>query len=298
MNLTLFLPLNAGRAITTTWFRIPATARTTAVAPRAEPQRRRTTLKHWLLGGLALVVAGPACADAGLLERIAGGFSRDSLWKNVQERCLVPATPTHADCAIVDRARGFVLYKDMIGASHYLVIPDHAVAGVDDPRIWRGGQRNAWAFGWQARDIVGNAVGHPLPDTLLGLAINARASRSQDQLHIHLDCISARTREFLANSDIGTQWRDLKFDGQPVRAILVPAQQPALSINPFALVRQDVRGDMGDRGVFVTYVRPATGTAGFVVIDAPADKASGGNGHASDFLDRGCKLGRALPATQ
>lgn len=251
-------------------------------------------MKRWLLYCLALAASGPACADAGLLERIVGGFSRDSLWKNVQERCLVPPTPSHTDCVIVDRTQGFVLYKDMIGASHYLVIPDQAVAGVDDPRVWKDSQRNAWAFGWQARDVVGKAVGHALPDTLLGLAINARASRSQDQLHIHLDCISERARDFLANGDIGTQWRDLSFNGKSVRAMLIPADQPSLSVNPFGLVRQDVGGDIADRGVFMAYVKPASGTAGFVVVDEPVDKVRGSNGHASDFLDRGCKLGRSL----
>ncbi len=141
---------------------------------------------------------------------------------------------------------------------------------------------------------MGKAVGHALPDTLLGLAINARASRSQDQLHIHLDCISERARDFLANGDIGTQWRDLSFNGKSVRAMLIPADQPSLSVNPFGLVRQDVGGDIADRGVFMAYVKPASGTAGFVVVDEPVDKVRGSNGHASDFLDRGCKLGRSL----
>lgn len=250
---------------------------------------------------LALVASGQACADAGLLERIVGGFSRNSLWKNVQERCLVPATPMHADCVIVDRARGFVLYKDAIGASHYLVIPDQPVSGVEDPRVWRDPQRNAWAFGWQARDVVGRAIGRTLPDTLLGLAINARASRSQDQLHIHVDCISERARDFLASSQIDMRWRDARFDGKPVRTRLIPATDAILPADPFAVVAQDVAdtgGNLADRGVFLAYIAPPGGTAGFVVVDQPVDAASGSKGHASDFLDRGCKLGRALPAAR
>ena len=43
------------------------------------------------------------------------------------------------------RQQGFVLYKDMIGASHYLVIPDETVAGVDDPRVWQDGQARIMA---------------------------------------------------------------------------------------------------------------------------------------------------------
>ncbi|WP_258096661.1 CDP-diacylglycerol diphosphatase, partial [Klebsiella pneumoniae] len=90
--------------------------------------------------------------------------------------------------------------------------------------------------------------------------------------------ISDRAREFLLNGNIGTQWQDLSFNGKPVRAMLVPAEPAALPVNPFALVRQDVLGKAGDgtiadRGVFVAYVKPAAGPAGFVVVDEPVDKA-------------------------
>ena len=254
-------------------------------------------MKRLLLWCLALVASGQACADSGLLERLAGGFSRDSLWKNVQERCLTPPTPIHSDCAIVDRQRGFVLYKDMIGASHYLVIPVQPVSGVDDARVWSDREHNAWAFGWGAREIVAKAIGRPLPDTLLGLAINAKAARSQDQLHIHLDCISESARDFLASGAIDTRWRSLEFRGKPVRARLIPSSDPVLAVDPFDVVREDIgaNASIADRGVFLGYVRPSQGQAGFVVVDEPVDKAGGANGHASDFLDRGCKLGRAQP---
>jgi CDP-diacylglycerol pyrophosphatase len=244
-----------------------------------------------------LTACGQACADASLLERIVGGFSRDSLWKNVQERCLTLAPPIHPDCVIVDRERGFVLYKDMIGASHYLVIPVQPVSGVDDARVWSDRQHSAWAFGWSVRDTVARAVGNPLPDTLLGLAINARAARSQDQLHIHLDCISESARDFMSSGGIDTRWRDLRFRGKPVRARLIPSDEPVLPVDPFDIVKEDIGpgADIADRGVFLGYVRPPQGQAGFVVVDEPVNKASGANGHASDFLDRGCKLGRTRP---
>ncbi|SDD87608.1 CDP-diacylglycerol pyrophosphatase [Cupriavidus sp. YR651] len=248
-------------------------------------------------------MSGPLWADASLLERLVGGFSRDGLWKNVQARCLTPPAPTHADCVVVDRQQGFVLYKDAIGASHYLIIPDQPVTGVDDARIWGDAvQPNQWAFGWDARGAVARAVGKPLPDTLPGLAINSKASRSQDQLHIHLDCISEAARDFLSGGSgtIDTRWRDLRFRGRPVRAILIPATQPTLAVNPFDVVRQGqdapVTAGMADRGVFMAYVRQPGGVSGFVVVDDPVDKAAGSTGHASDFLDRGCKLARALPA--
>lgn len=225
------------------------------------------------------------------------GITRDSLWKNVQERCLATNAERHRDCAIVDRERGFVLYKDAIGPSHYLVIPDHKVTGIDDPEVWAAEKQNQWAFGWDARSIVGKSIDRSLPDSLVGLAINSKVSRSQDQLHIHLDCISESAREFVRGSggSIGTTWSDFRYRGKPVRAVLIPSATPAMAFNPFEVIKESLRaspGPVADRGVFVTYVERPEGSSGFVIVDQPVDAAVGSYGHASDFLDRGCRLGR------
>jgi len=240
---------------------------------------------------LLLVLAG--CAQQEDLS--LPGITRDSLWQNVQKRCLAPSDARHPDCAIVDHKRGFVLYKDAIGTSHYLVIPDHEVSGVEAHTVWQHGQPNQWAFGWDARGMVGKALGKALPDDMLGLAINARASRSQDQLHIHLDCISEAARAFVHGSagDIGTTWSALQFQGKPVRAVLIPSPPASMDFNAFDMVRESL--DLSpeavtDRGLFVTYVVRPEGKSGFVVVDEPVDRQAGSNGHASDFLDRRCRL--------
>ncbi|WP_100227916.1 CDP-diacylglycerol diphosphatase [Cupriavidus basilensis] len=242
---------------------------------------------------LALCMAPSAWgdADAGFLSL----FAKDGLWRNVQARCLAPGAPHHPDCAVVDRAKGLVLYKDAIGRSHFLVIPDHRVTGVEERGVWEDGGPNPWAFGWDARQFVGQARGRPLPDAILGLAINAKASRSQEQMHIHLDCISRDARDFVsgANARIGTTWTALRFMGKPVQAIFVPSPEASMSVNPFLLIKHrlgDAAPVVPDRGVFVTYVPDAAGTSGFVIVDQPVDREAGSNGHASDFLDRQCKL--------
>lgn len=239
---------------------------------------------------IAACVSAVASAEIVWPPNAVGGFTRNGLWRNVQARCLTDGTPRHADCAVVDRDRGLVLYKDYVGASHYLVIPDHAVSGVEDARVWTGTRANGWAFGWEERQIVAKAVGKPLPDTLIGLAVNSRGSRSQDQLHIHLDCISGAAQKFLNQSGISPAWGEFTFAGKRVRAKRVPADQPVLAFNPFDEVHRETAGTSGDtqdRGIFLAYAG-----GGFVVVDEPVALAPANNGHASDFLDRGCKLGR------
>ena len=143
--------------------------------------------------------------------------------------------------------------------------------------------------------MVGKALGKSLPDDMLGLAINARASRSQDQLHIHLDCISEAARAFVHGSAgaIGTTWSALRYQGKPVRAVLIPSPPAPMDFNAFDVVRNglDLSPEaVADRGVFVTYVAGSEGKSGFVVVDEPVDRQAGSNGHASDFLDRRCRL--------
>ncbi|WP_454766861.1 CDP-diacylglycerol diphosphatase [Cupriavidus campinensis] len=248
---------------------------------------------------LAVCLSISACADQGPWSPAAGGRpARNGLWRSVQTRCLTDGAPVHADCAVVDRGQGLVLYKDAVGASHYLVIPDHPVSGVEDPKVWAGSRPNGWAFGWRERGIVSAAIGKPVPDTLIGLAVNAKAARSQDQLHIHLDCIGEAAHRFLVESDIDGQWRPFRLSGKSVRARFIAADRPVLAFDPFDEVHHDVgaAGDIADRGVFVAYVSGPRDKSGFVIIDEPVDVAAGSNGHASDFLDRGCRLGRSGPS--
>lgn len=248
-----------------------------------------------LLAMLLVLCMAPSAwgdADVGILSM----FAKDGLWRNVQARCLEPGAPHHPDCVMVDRAKGLVLYKDAIGRSHFLIIPDHRVTGVEESGVWQNdGGPNQWAFGWDARQFVGQARGRQLPDAILGLAINSKASRSQEQMHIHLDCISRDARDFVSGTSarIGTTWTALRFMGKPVQAIFVPSPEPSMSVNPFLLIKHrlgEAASVVPDRGVFVTYVVDAAGASGFVIVDQPVDREAGSNGHASDFLDRQCRL--------
>jgi len=273
-----------------------------AAMPALPPEPKRDSRRPWLrrgMAGAALIALSTLALTAQCRHEDLWlpGMTRDSLWKHVQQRCLIPERGRHADCAVVDRERGLVLYKDAIGPSHYLVIPDHRVTGVDDPKLWDDDKaQNQWAFGWEARDIVSQAVGPPVADNLVGLAVNSRASRSQDQLHIHLDCISEAARAFVAENAAKASegWGEFRFQGQPVRAVLIPSSDHTLRFNAFDAVRSSLRepARIADRGVFVSYVSRRDGPSGFMVVDQPVDGASGSTGHASDFLDRACRLGR------
>ena len=50
---------------------------------------------------------------------------------------------------------------------------------------------------WDARHFTSAHAGTNLPDDKIALAINSQFTRSQNQLHIHIDCIRVEARETL-----------------------------------------------------------------------------------------------------
>ena len=57
--------------------------------------------------------------------------------------------------------------------------------------------RQYWEAAWDARRFVEEGARRQLPRDKIGMAINSAASRSQDQLHIHVACIAPKVAEFL-----------------------------------------------------------------------------------------------------
>jgi len=58
----------------------------------------------------------------------------------------------------------------------------------------------AWAARAEAADPRGASV------SKIGLAINSPLSRSQDHMHIHLDCVRSAVQAALGTADIGETW--------------------------------------------------------------------------------------------
>ena len=101
------------------------------------------------------------------------------------QACL--ADPEKPDCTEVDRARGFVVIKDDDPAKPkaWLIVPDREVTGIESPAVFRPPVADFWRYGWDA----GAALLPDEPVADRALAINSKAGRSQDLLHIHISCV-------------------------------------------------------------------------------------------------------------
>jgi CDP-diacylglycerol pyrophosphatase len=228
---------------------------------------------------------------------------RDALWALVHEECVPDQLQSHEPrpCVQVDIhdgvEKGFAVLKDMRGVTQFLLIPTARVSGIESPIAWAPDAPNYFADAWEARSFIDDALHRTLPRDDVGLAINSTASRSQDQLHIHMDCVQPDLQKALREHEasIGTQWAplDAPFPGHHYYvAMWVPGERLG-SNNPFQLLANGLPGaqkNMGDRTLVVVGYTRTNGTAGFVILEDQVNRASHDSAHGEDLLDHTCRV--------
>jgi CDP-diacylglycerol pyrophosphatase len=226
----------------------------------------------------------------------------DALWKIISEKCLPNereyGQPT--PCAVVDlkdgEAHGYVVLKDRDGDTQYLVMPTAKITGIEDPAVLAPGAANYFADAWSERHFTVEAAKTNLPRDDLSLAVNSISGRTQNQLHIHIDCIAPAVHDALQRNSaaIGDSWAPFPepLAGHHYRAMRVTGD--ALnSANPFTLVADGVpgaRAAMGKETVVVVGATPANGKPGFVILADAADLAAGDHGSGEELQDHSCAL--------
>lgn len=226
----------------------------------------------------------------------------DALWKVVSGLC-VPNQEQHgnpAPCALVDlaggAARGYVLLKDIRGKTQYLLIPTARVTGIEDPALLRPDGPNYFSAAWRERTYTERAVGHALPRDALSLAVNSPYARSQNQLHIHIDCLRTDIRAELHRllPAIGDRWRPLtaRLAGHRYWARRVVGAD-LFGADPFRLLAAEkpgARATMGRQTLAVAGVTFADGRPGFVLLDDQVNFAAGDRGGGEELQDHTCKV--------
>jgi CDP-diacylglycerol pyrophosphatase len=228
------------------------------------------------------------------------------LWAMVHNQC-VPASQRGAPpapCVSVVPAgggqSGYAIVKDRHGPAQYLLIPTARITGIESPLLLRVGATNYFAAAWQARGHVDAALHRSLPRDALSLAINSIKGRSQEQLHIHIDCLREDVYTSIKNMlpGIDTQWRELPttLAGHRYRAIYLPGRE--LTANPIALVAATLADpqEMGAQTVAVVGADDVHRGAGFVVLLDHSDPTHGDHGSAEDLQDHSCRIAEQAPA--
>jgi CDP-diacylglycerol pyrophosphatase len=180
-----------------------------------------------------------------------------------------------------NRVLGEAVLKDRCGATHYLLIPTARRIGVESPELLRDDEPDYFADAWAARDRVIAASGRSdvRPDEL-GLAINSRWGRSQDQLHIHIDFVRPEVRDAIRQwAREGASRPSLELFGHSYRIVHVAALQ-----RPTPFQRAAGADDTVQQRERNTIAMVGDGASGFYVLIGHADLAGLDRGHAEEIL--------------
>jgi CDP-diacylglycerol pyrophosphatase len=236
----------------------------------------RMLLVAMLIIGLSAIGIGWAGADS------------NALWTIVHDECS-PHEEQDGDpapCALVDAEDGYALLKDLVGERQFLLFPTLQINGIESPILLEPGAKDYFADAWRARYLVEERAGRSLPPDWVSLAVNSMVARSQNQLHIHIDCLSADVHQSLAQhaGSIGPTWAPfaVPLAGAPYSAIKIPDLN---DINVFQLLAGSLSGAREDMSRRTLVVVGSPSGSGFVVLAGQADAAAGDEGSGEDLQD-------------
>lgn len=223
-----------------------------------------------------------------------------ALWRIVHDQCVPNQIDRHdpSPCTLVDLAGGYVVLKDRVGATQFLVLPTARITGIESAALLSPRVPDYMQDAWSARRFVEARAPGQLTRSDLSLAVNSIHGRSQNQLHIHVDCLRQDVRDALAQhrGAIGDIW-------QPFPVALAGhhyiARRLVLRdleyVNPFRTLADEVPEARANMGEYTLVVAGATfaGKPGFIVLADHADMLRGDVANGESLQDHSCAVAHA-----
>jgi CDP-diacylglycerol pyrophosphatase len=238
------------------------------------------------------------------LSSMSARADPNALWRIVHGACVphIEAGLGPKPCESVDLeggvAEGVAILKDLVGVAQMLAIPTRRITGIEDPQMLAPDAPPVFTVAWSAKTLVEARLGRTLPREAVGLAINSKWARSQDQLHVHVDCVAVPVAKALAEyaSALDDQWRAMTvpLQGRVYFARRIDSAD-LLNVAPLKLLADGLEGA---RAQMAAYSLAAIGAAfdgkpGFVLLADQFSLESGG--HAEDLEDHDCAIARSAP---
>ncbi|MCJ2072534.1 CDP-diacylglycerol diphosphatase [Methylobacterium sp. J-030] len=227
----------------------------------------------------------------------AANPARDVLWVALQGCVLAKkAAGRSFPCLSVDLGDdtrpGTAVLRAPGQPTHTVVMPTDNVSGIEAPVLQ--GPRGAayWRAALDARHFVSDALQGRLPVAAVGLEVNSVGGRSQDQLHIHLDCMHRSvTAALKAHGDaVGESWVPfpVPLEEEQYLALRVPADAVE-TFNPFAALARvpGWRGRLHDASFAAVSADPDDPGAGMILLAYRMPEAS-----AEELMDHSCRAAR------
>jgi CDP-diacylglycerol pyrophosphatase len=228
----------------------------------------------------------------------------NALWRIVHGACVphFDAGEGPKPCERVDLEggveQGVAILKDLVGPAQMLAIPTRRITGIEDPQMLAPNAPPVFTVAWAAKSLVEARLGRALSREAVGLAINSKWARSQDQLHVHVDCMAIPVMKALADyvSALDAQWRAMTvpLQGRVYFARRVDSDDLA-NVAPLKLLANGVDGARANMGAYSLAAVGAVfdGKPGFVLLADHFSLEAGG--HAEDLEDHECAIAHSTP---
>jgi CDP-diacylglycerol pyrophosphatase len=239
---------------------------------------------------------------AGLIPTAGRTADPSALWNIVNGQCVPHEQTAHdpSPCTEVDLEggveQGYAVLKDLVGVAQFLLIPTRRVSGIEDPILLSPDAPNYWNDAWKARYLVEDRLKQTLPRDGFALAINSVDGRTQNQFHIHIDCIRPDVRDALNAhlSSIGTTWAPfpLALAGAPYRAIRIE-HEDLNPVDPFHVLADNdpaAASDMGHHTLVLVGVNFGNYSRGFILLDGKSNLLDGDRGSGEELEDHTCAI--------
>ena len=243
---------------------------------------------RWALVG-AIALGALLVGRAALADRMA-------LWRIVHDQC---APAAEKDAALpppcLDAKGATAVIKDRNGVAQLLAIPTARVTGIEDPALLRPDAPNYFADAWRARELMAPFLKTMPARENFGIAINSEYARSQDQLHLHVDCLKREVVAALADyaPHLDGEWRPMTvaLDGRNYWARRIDSADLA-GVDPFLLLGDEMPKAKAEMGHWSLAAIPVkfSGRPGFALLADHAELSAGG--HAEDLQDHDCAVAR------
>ena len=254
--------------------------------------------RPWRASGALLALLLVSCTSAAALPPLLPHPNGQALGGS----CMTSASRTSAPVTIrrparsspSPRARRTESWSEASnGVAQFLVMPTAKITGIEDPALLAPDAANYFAIAWTAKRYVEGRLGHSLDRTQVSVAVNSIYGRSQDQLHLHVDCLDASVGATLgaAGASHDGRWASvqLKGHGYRVRWLDDAALQ---TTNPFMLLAAslpDARRSMAAWTLALVGARGSGGAQGFYLLADRANLAAGDRGSAEELQDHACR---------
>ncbi len=170
-------------------------------------------------------------------------------------------------------------------------------AGIEDPAILEPGATNYFAKAWDDRGLIEKRLGRPLARTRISIAVNSAYGRTQDQLHLHMDCLDPAVGAALKAAAIPRtgRWAShiIRLRGHPYRVRWLKARALETA-NPFTLLAGEMPGARRAMGAWTIALIGAAGddgAPGFYILADRVDPAAHDDASSEELQDHACKPG-------